>query len=440
MDIRSIIAPTVTDLNALEEFIESLHDLAPSIEKDVSRLKNAPDDRDILGNLFRSMHNIKGDATLCRVELAVAIAHPIETVLARLRNGEITFSDILAEAVLLAIDRLELAVESLRASRPLENLRLLALVQELERLAESPPSAIKTCASDLIEAVTGFRPIGEAATLGRRRTQSSIHRSSAQTSDDLRFFRSLADQLESRSPLFKGRTLRLLRLATETNLIKGKAVDPAQLEAAVYLHDIGMMMLPDALLLKMGNLTPEESKQVQQHPEDGFNILRTVREIPITVAHIAYQHHERVDGKGYPRNLTADKILEFAKVAAVADTFDALVSDRPYRKGMVPHEAYEVMMALADSYVDRDILHLFLTHVAIYPVGAVVQLDNGQHGVVTKVLPRLQTRPQVRLLTDQQGNLLSEQTEIDLTQHLTLMISRVLKEKEVFELGKKVGM
>ena len=225
-------------------------------------------------------------------------------------------------------------------------------------------------------------------------------------------------------------------IAVNLDYPEGKLTD---LALGTMLHDIGMMMLPDALLMKMGNLTPEESKQVQQHPEDGFNILRTVREIPITVAHIAYQHHERVDGKGYPRNLTADKILEFAKVAAVADTFDALVSDRPYRKGMVPHEAYEVMMALADSYVDRDILHLFLTHVAIYPVGSVVQLDNGQHGVVTKVLPRLQTRPQVRLLTDQQGNLLSEQTEIDLTQHLTLMISRVLKEKEVFELGKKVG-
>ena len=226
-------------------------------------------------------------------------------------------------------------------------------------------------------------------------------------------------------------------IAVNLDYPEGKLTD---LALGTMLHDIGMMMLPDALLMKMGNLTPEESKQVQQHPEDGFNILRTVREIPITVAHIAYQHHERVDGKGYPRNLTADKILEVAKVAAVADTFDALVSDRPYRKGMVPHEAYEVMMALADSYVDRDILHLFLTHVAIYPVGSVVQLDNGQHGVVTKVLPRLQTRPQVRLLTDQQGNLLSEQTEIDLTQHLTLMISRVLKEKEVFELGKKVGM
>ena len=135
-------------------------------------------------------------------------------------------------------------------------------------------------------------------------------------------------------------------IAVNLDYPEGKLTD---LALGTMLHDVGMMMLPDALLMKMGNLTPEESKQVQQHPEDGFNILRTVREIPITVAHIAYQHHERVDGKGYPRNLTADKILEFAKVAAVADTFDALVSDRPYRKGMVPHEAYEVMMALADS-------------------------------------------------------------------------------------------
>ncbi len=136
--------------------------------------------------------------------------------------------------------------------------------------------------------------------------------------------------------------------------------------------------------------------------------------------------------------MTADKILEIAKVAAVANTFDALVSDRPYRKGMVPHEAYEVMMTLADTCVDREILHLFLAQVAIYPVGSVVQLDNGQHGVITKVLPRLQTRPCIRLLTDSQGGLLASQEEIDLTEHLTLMIAKVLKEKDVFELGKIV--
>ena len=127
MDIRSIIAPTVTDRDALLEFIESLSDHAPNIERDIGRLKNTPDDRAVIGSLFRAIHNIKGDATLCKIELAVAIVHPIESVLARFRNDEINFSDIMAEAILLAIDRLELAAEGLYSGKSLEALRLLAL-------------------------------------------------------------------------------------------------------------------------------------------------------------------------------------------------------------------------------------------------------------------------------------------------------------------------
>ena len=226
-----------------------------------------------------------------------------------------------------------------------------------------------------------------------------------------------------------------LLIAVNMGYPEGKLQD---LALGTLFHDMVMMMLPDSLLVKMGNLSPEESVLVQQHPEQGFNILRASQEIPITATHIAFQHHERVDGKGYPRNLAADKILEYARVVAVADTFDALVSDRPYRKGMIPHEAYEVMMLLGDTYVDREILQLFLTHVAVYPIGSIVQLDNGQYGVVTQVPPKMQVRPCIRLLTDRQGKLLENQEEIDLTEHLTLMISRVLKEKEVFDLGKAV--
>ena len=154
MDIRAVIAPGITDKQALEEFIESLNDLAPSIERDIARLKTTLDDRDVIANLFRAAHNIKGDGTLCKVDLAVVIVHPIETVLSRLRNSEITFSEILAEAILLAIDRLELAVEALFSGKSLENLHLVTLVEWLERLAQTPAESVEACAGELIEAVT----------------------------------------------------------------------------------------------------------------------------------------------------------------------------------------------------------------------------------------------------------------------------------------------
>lgn len=330
MDIRSIITPTITDFNALEEFVESLYDLAPGIEHDVSRLKAAPGDREIIGSLFRALHNIKGDATLCRVELAVAITHPIETLLARLRNGEIGFNDLLAEAILLAVDRLELAVESLRAHRSLENLRLLALVQELEKLAAAEPDAIVPQARELIEAVTGFSPTSDSAGLGRRGAPSSLARSATQTGDDLRFFRSLADQLENRSPLFKGRTLRLLRLASETNQIRGKPVDPAQLEAAVYMHDVGMMLLPESVWLKVERMTPDERALLRNHPGYAAGLLSRMEGWE-SAARMVAQHHEMPDGRGYPEGITADAICDGAKILAIVDAFESVMLKHAHR-------------------------------------------------------------------------------------------------------------
>ena len=99
MDARHLTHPTIADRQALEEFVEALSDLAPGIERDVADLRRHVDDREVIASLFRAVHNIKGDATLSKVDLAVSIAHPIETVLARLRNDEIAFSDVLAEAL-----------------------------------------------------------------------------------------------------------------------------------------------------------------------------------------------------------------------------------------------------------------------------------------------------------------------------------------------------
>ena len=324
MDTGSIISPVITDKEALEEFIESLSDLAPAIERDIARLKSTPDDREIISSLFRSIHNIKGDATLCKIDLAVALAHPIETVLARFRNGEITFSDILAEAILLAIDRLELAAEGIHSGRSLDGLRLVALVEGLEKLALASPGDMDECSCELIEAVTGFRPAAEASILIRGRASSISKRSKSQEIDDLRFFRTLADQLEARSLLFKGRTLRLLRLAMETNQIKNNSIDPMQLEAAVYMHDIGMMFLPESVWLKVGRMTDDEKQVLRTHPDFAAGILSRMdgwTEAALMVA----QHHEMPDGQGYPTGITAKKICDGAKILAIIDAFEAVM-------------------------------------------------------------------------------------------------------------------
>ncbi len=324
MEIHTVISPTVLDRAALEEFIEALSDHAPLIERDIARLKISPEDHAVVSSLFRTIHNIKGDAALCKVDVAVAIAHPIETVLARFRSHEIAFSDIIAEAVLLAIDRLELAGEALFSDKSLDSLRLPALVQGLEKLAQATSADMDDCAAELIEAVTGFRPAAEASLFKPGRTYSVSKKAKLQAAADLRFFRTLANQFEARSDMFKGRTMRLLRLAMETNKISGNVVDPLQLEAAVYMHDVGMMFLPESVWLKLERMSEDEKQILRTHPDYAAGILSRIEGWPAAAEMVA-QHHEMPDGQGYPNGLKVAEICAGAKILAIVDAFEAVM-------------------------------------------------------------------------------------------------------------------
>lgn len=329
MDIRSIIAPTVQDRESLEEFADSLTDRAPEVERDVARLKKAPTDREAIADLFRAVHNIKGDSALCKFELGVAITHPIETMMSRFRDGEIPFSDLLAELILLTIDRLELATDAMLAGKPMENLRLLDLVQGLEMLALASNDQVDTKCAALIETVTGFSPvIGEISSRAPRVATPKRDQPNATT--DLHFFRSLALQLESRSPLFKGRTMRILRLALETNKAGSNLVDPIQLEAAVYLHDVGMMLLPEAVWLKIGKMSAEDKLALRNHPGFAGGLLERMPGWSMA-AEIVAQHHEMPDGGGYPNQLQKDDICAGAKIMAIVDAFEAVMLKHIHR-------------------------------------------------------------------------------------------------------------
>ncbi len=320
--------PRIEDPIALEEYKDVLGDLAPKIEQDIARLKHAPDDRAIIANLFRAVHNIKGDAALCKVRMGVIIAHPIENLLGRLREGQLQFTEMLGEAILVAVDRLELAAESLIAGKSIAHLRLVELAQGLEKLNDAAPDQMNDVASDVIQAVTGFHP--PMAKTAAAEKKPAAPRAAPSQSTDLRFFHTLAHRFEIRSPHFKGRTARNTRLALETNQAAGRLVDPVQLQAAIYMHDVGMMFLPEIVWLKVGQLTPDDKKTLALHPSYGAGLLERMvgwKE----AAEIVSQHHEMPDGAGYPAGLKSDQICPGAKILAMVDAFESVMLKHSHR-------------------------------------------------------------------------------------------------------------
>ncbi|MDD5330394.1 MAG: HD domain-containing protein [Sulfuricella sp.] len=324
---QALAQPKIEDREALNEYLDDLTDLVPKIERDVAALKQTPSDQNVVSNLFRTLHNIKGDAALCKVELGVLISHPLETVLGRLRAGELRFTPLLGEIILLSIDRLEQAVEMLAAGKALADLNLVGLVRGLENLIRAPQDRLDEAIGDVIESVTGFRPNPASLPGGREaappRTQEAI-------ADDLLFFRSLAQQFESRSTHFAGRSARTLRLALDTNEIAGAPVDPVQLEAAVYMHDIGMMFLPEQAWLKLQRLSEHDKKVLRTHPALGAGLLERMNGWE-GAAEIVAQHHEMPDGAGYPQGLKAGQICPGAKILAMVDAFEAVMLKHTHR-------------------------------------------------------------------------------------------------------------
>jgi putative nucleotidyltransferase with HDIG domain len=148
------------------------------------------------------------------------------------------------------------------------------------------------------------------------------------------------------------------------------------------LHDIGKMMIPDAILNKPGKLTDDEFTSVRTHPEAGNSILLGSENISAMVLDVCLHHHEKVDGSGYPHRLKGDEISLFAKMGAVCDVYDAITSDRPYKRGWDPAESIRKMAEWCKGHFDDAVFKAFVKSVGIYPTGSLVRLESGRLGVV----------------------------------------------------------
>jgi len=169
------------------------------------------------------------------------------------------------------------------------------------------------------------------------------------------------------------------------------------------IHDIGKVLVPKDIILKPGPLTDEEFMTIKQHTTKGYDYLRGCLDISASARVVALQHHEKIDGRGYPDNIKSKSINKFARIVAIADVYDALTSDRPYRKAMSPNDAVEYILAHAGIQFDYEMVLAFSKAVVPYPPGTLVKLSTGDIGVVTEVFPNFALRPQIKILKSGTG-------------------------------------
>lgn len=172
-----------------------------------------------------------------------------------------------------------------------------------------------------------------------------------------------------------------------------------ELGVAAVLHEIGMLKLPPQLYMTNRPLEPQERKAILTHTILGFNILKA-HKFPLNVCIVALEHHERENGNGYPRRLTGDKISQYSKIIAVACSYEALTTARPYKTAKDGYTSMIDLLKNVGKQYDDQIIRALVFTLSIYPIGLYVLLSNGQKAQVIDVNPENPRFPIVQILDD----------------------------------------
>ncbi|SFM19931.1 HD-GYP domain, c-di-GMP phosphodiesterase class II (or its inactivated variant) [Paenibacillus sp. 1_12] len=191
------------------------------------------------------------------------------------------------------------------------------------------------------------------------------------------------------------------------------------------LHDIGKTQIPYEILRKKAQLTDDEFACMKRHTEYGYRLLKDEPNIPLLSAHCAFQHHERLNGSGYPRGIEGPEIHDFAKWIGLVDSYDAMTTHRVYRKAMLPHQAMEIIFTGTETLYEKKKIELFRDKIAIYPLGINVTLSTGEMGTVVALNNIFPQRPTVRVLQTHEGEEISAPFDVDLSEKLSIMITGV---------------
>ncbi|MFC1804895.1 HD-GYP domain-containing protein [Candidatus Omnitrophota bacterium] len=182
---------------------------------------------------------------------------------------------------------------------------------------------------------------------------------------------------------------------------------------AAIFFDVGLDELKN-IITQPRKLTEEERCWVEAHISKTIKILKKIKSVNEDVIDAVRMHHERVNGKGYPRGIQGDSISNYAKIIGLVDTYEAITNSRPYVEGMNAHKAVKFILGSLKDYFDPDVLKVFIDKMSVYPLGSIVKLDTNEIARVIGVHPGSPLRPVIMIIRDASGEPVTERSTIDL--------------------------
>lgn len=223
------------------------------------------------------------------------------------------------------------------------------------------------------------------------------------------------------------------------DFLKFPAHKQIEIGIAAMLHKLGMLLLPSQLYQKKGALTPKELQVIRTHPVISYKTLKTA-DFHASIYLAILEHHEHIDGTGYPRKLTEDRISLYGKILAVASAYAAATTKRPFREELDGHSGIMDLLRSKGSKYDEKILRSLVFVISVYPIGTFVQLSNMVKGIVIKTNLTTPQHPILKLLIDEKGVPYNNKPILQTRPEDEIQITGTLKKEEIIIIKEKLNL
>ncbi|WP_371194893.1 HD domain-containing phosphohydrolase [Glaciecola sp. SC05] len=348
----AIFTPEELEQDILNDLSEEIQELYEASEQTLIELELTPTDNELQRSLFRSVHTIKGDLGLVGFVPMIEVLQYLEDILDLLRKGEASYTSMLSDLVLKLMDRVTRFVTDCikNGQAHYDKEGLDATIVVIKQIHAGNKSDHEQLLQKAINCLTHQENKGCSDVQGKQLelAKTGIPKDlSPDKQGDLLFFRELMRPIEKRAGYKEGRGDRLAILAFYINGLSEQPIAEEQLAVACYVHDFGMAFMPNHVVMKTDKLTNLEANLMRSHVYKSTRLLEHLS-IWDEARKIVMQHHENLDGSGYPLGLKGDQICNGAKLLAILDRYDNLTNlPQENEQSLTPKQA---VIALNQNY------------------------------------------------------------------------------------------